>query len=129
MAVHETRIALTVPDFEAAVRFWRDALGLAQVAAWDGPDGGGIVLDAGRATIELLSAAHAAHVDDIEVGTRVAGPVRLALHVDDSDAVTDRLLAAGGQPVGGPVVTPWGDRNTRLADPDGLQLTLFEIPK
>jgi hypothetical protein len=25
-----------------------------------------------------------------------------------------------------PVVTPWGDRNARFEDPDGLQLTLFQ---
>jgi hypothetical protein len=27
-----------------------------------------------------------------------------------------------------PVVTPWGDYNVRLEDPDGMQITLFQAP-
>jgi len=61
----------------------------------------------------------------IEVGRRVAGPVRLALQVDDSAATAQRLAEAGGTIVGGPVVTPWNDRNVRLDPPEGVQLTLF----
>jgi hypothetical protein len=26
-----------------------------------------------------------------------------------------------------PVVTPWGDHNVRLQDPDGMQITLFQV--
>ncbi len=126
--VQETRISLTVPDLAAAIRFYRDALGLSELQSWDGPEGSGVVLYGGRATIELISPGEAARVDEIEAGARVSGPVRLALHVDDADPVTARLVMSGGQLVGGPVVTPWGDRNTRVAAPDGMQLTLFETP-
>ena len=38
------------------------------------------------------------------------------------------LERAGAEHLGGPVVTPWGDRNVRVRAPDGMQLTLFEIP-
>ena len=42
------------------------------------------------------------------------------------DEALTRLLAHGATLVHEPVVTPWGDRNLRLADPDGTQITLFE---
>jgi lactoylglutathione lyase len=126
--VHETRIALTVEDYPAAVRFYRDVLGLPALEEWDSPDGQGIVLDAGRATLELLSPDQAALVDRIEAGARVAGPVRLALHVDDSAGTAARLVAGGAVRVAEPVVTPWNHRNARVQAPDGMQLTLFELP-
>jgi len=39
--------------------------------------------------------------------------------VEDSTAAADALERAGAQRLGGPVVTPWGDRNVRLQAPDG----------
>jgi lactoylglutathione lyase len=128
MAVFETRVALTVTDFAAAVRFYRDVLGLPELEAWDGPDGRGVVLDGGRATIELLSPEQAELVDRIEAGRRVAAPVRLALHVEDSAGTAARLVEHGAEQVNDPVVTPWGHRNARVAGPEGMQLTLFEVP-
>ncbi len=67
-------------------------------------------------------------VGRIEGQRRVSGQVRLALRVPDLDAVVERLLAHGADIVHAPVVTPWGDRNVRLQDPDGMQITLFEVP-
>jgi len=125
--VRELRVALTVDDFDAALAFYRDALGLAQVADWSSPDGRVVVLAAGRATLELLDERPAEYVDEVEVGTRVAGHVRVALEVDDSAATLDVLERAGAERIAGPVVTPWKDRNVRLHAPDGLQLTLFTV--
>jgi catechol 2,3-dioxygenase-like lactoylglutathione lyase family enzyme len=127
MAVHELRVALTVEDYERTLGFYRDVLGLPQVEAWEDADGSGAVLDAGRATLEVLSTSHADMVDRIEVGQPVGARVRLALKVDDSAETAERLVAAGGELVGGPVVTPWAHRNVRLRDPDGMQLTLFTV--
>jgi lactoylglutathione lyase len=123
--VHELRAAVTVDDFDEAVGFYRDALGLPVVQEWDDGDGrSGAILDAGRATLELLSRAQSALVDEIEGGTSPV--IRVALEVDDSAATADRLEAAGGERLGGPVVTPWGHRNVRL-DAPGAQLTLFTV--
>ena len=124
--VRELRIALTVDDYERALAFYRDGLGLAVEEAWEGPSGA--ILPAGRATLEVLSTAMAEKVDDVEVGSRVSGPVRIALEVGDSMAVAKRLVEAGADPVGGPVETPWGDVNARVRAPDGMQLTLFTTP-
>jgi methylmalonyl-CoA/ethylmalonyl-CoA epimerase len=126
--VTELRVALTVGDFDGALAFYRDALGLAEIADWSSDTGRVVVLEAGRATLELLDEAQAATVDAIEAGRRVSGPVRLALEVADSDAVASRLVAAGAALMAAPVDTPWGDRNARLRAPDGLQLTLFTSP-
>jgi lactoylglutathione lyase len=123
--VTELRVALTVPDFEAALAFYRDALGLEQIADWSSDDGRVVVLEGGRATLELFDEAQADFVDRIEAGRRVSGPIRLALEVADSESTARRLLEAGGDAVAPPVTTPWGDRNARVRAPDGMQLTLF----
>jgi lactoylglutathione lyase len=124
-AVRELRLAVTVEDFEEALAFYRDALGLHQLESWEGEAGSGVVLDAGRATLELLSVRQAELVDDVEVGARVAGRVRVALEVEDSVAAARVLVTRGAEQLADPVVTPWSHRNVRLRAPDGLQLTLF----
>jgi catechol 2,3-dioxygenase-like lactoylglutathione lyase family enzyme len=123
--VTELRVALTVQDFGQALAFYRDTLGLEQTADWSSETGRVVVLDAGRATLELLDDAQAETVDTIEAGRRVAGTVRLALQVADSEDIAERLVVAGAVRVAPPVVTPWGDRNARVQAPDGMQLTLF----
>jgi catechol 2,3-dioxygenase-like lactoylglutathione lyase family enzyme len=125
MNVHELRVAVTVADYEEALRFYRDALGLDVVESWDEPHGSGAILDAGRATLEVLSAKQTALVDEIEGGK--SGPVRLAIEVDDSEAAAGTLVDGGAELLGGPVVTPWNHRNVRLRAPDGMQLTLFTV--
>ena len=121
----EFRVALTVEDFDGALSFYRDALGLEQLADWSSHDGRVVLLAAGRATLELLDEAQAEYVDRIEAGRRVAGPVRLAVAVPDSEAAARRLVEAGAEQIAEPVTTPWGDRNARVQAPDGMQLTLF----
>ena len=123
--VTELRVALTVEDFDRAVAFYRDALGLEQIADWSSATGRVVVLEAGRATLELFDGAQAESVDAIEAGRRVSGTVRFALRVEDSGGTADRLIAAGAERVAPPVITPWGDRNARVQAPDGMQLTLF----
>jgi lactoylglutathione lyase len=123
--VTELRIALTVDDFDAAVAFYRDTLGLELRDMWVADGARGVLLEAGRATLELFDEGQAAMVDEVEVGRRVAPKVRFAFRVADSAAVADRLEAAGGARIAGPVRTPWNDLNVRLEAPDGTQLTLF----
>ena len=93
--VLEMRLVVTAPDYDEALRFYRDVLGLREMGAFD--DGGGRVsiLDAGRATLELSDEPHAEHIDRLEVGRRVAGHVRVAFRVPDAGEATDRLVAAG----------------------------------
>lgn len=124
-SVTELRIALTVQDFDQALAFYRDALGLEQIADWSSEAGRVVALDAGRATLELFDDVQAETVDAVEAGRRVSGTVRLAAKVTDSEHMARRLVAAGAAQVAPPVMTPWGDRNARVRAPDGMQLTLF----
>jgi lactoylglutathione lyase len=123
--VTELRVALTVEDFDEALRFYRDALGLEQTADWSSENGRVVLLEAGRATLELMDEHQAALIDEVEAGQRVSGAVRLAVEVTDSEETARRLVAAGAEQVAPPVTTPWGDCNARVRTPDGMQLTLF----
>ena len=125
--VRELRLVLTVDDLDGALRFYRDELGLPEEESFESGDARGYVLAAGRATIELFNTAQAELIDEIEVGRRVAGPIRVALQVDDSAATAQRLGAAGASIVAGPVLTPWNHSNVRLDPPEGVQLTLFTV--
>lgn len=123
--VRELRLVVTVPDHDAAVRFYRDVLGLPELADFSSPDGRVILLGAGRATIEIVDQDQAEFIDRVEVGRRVAGQIRVALEVDDSAATTRRLADGGAEVLAEPTRTPWDSLNARLDAPGGLQLTLF----
>ena len=123
--VRELRLAVTAADWAAAVAFYRDQLGLPQLADFSSERGRVVLLDAGRATLELVDADQAAYIDEVEVGRRVAGAIRVAFEVDDSAAATDALVAAGAELIAPPTETPWRSLNARLEGPD-LQLTLFQ---
>lgn len=125
-AVHEMRLVVTATDYDDAVRFYRDVLGLRELGAFDDGAGRVVILDAGRATLELSDVAHAEHIDEMEVGRRVAGQIRVAFQIDDAGEATARLVAGGATLVAAPVETPWRSRNSRLEAPAGLQLTLFQ---
>lgn len=124
-SVRELRVCVTAADYEDALRFYRDVLGLKEVASFSGR-GRVTILEAGRATLELLEPEHAEFVDEVEVGRRVAGHVRLAFEVGDAREATSRLAGAGASVVAEPIRTPWNSLNARLEGPAGLQLTLFE---
>ncbi len=125
--IHQLRLVVTADDYDKAVAFYRDVLGMPELAVWSSPGGGRVILlDAGRATLELTDPKNAAFIDEVEVGRRVAGHVRVALEVDDSRAMTAAAIEGGAELVAEPTETPWRSLNARLKGPGGLQLTLFE---
>ena len=123
--VSELRLVLTVNDHARALAFYRDRLGLPELEAHEARGGHVTILDAGRATLEINDEPYAAFIDEVEVGRRVPGRVRVAFEVTDSDVATQQLVEAGARLVALPTPTPWNSRNARLRDPDGIQLTLF----
>ena len=127
IGVSELRLVVTVDDYDAAVAFYRDVLGLTEAAEYisDG-EGRVIILEAGRATLELTDRRHAEHIDALEVGHRAAGKYRVAFQVADAAAATRTLATHGADVIAEPVRTPWGSLNSRLEAPGGVQLTLFE---
>lgn len=126
--ISEMRVALTSANYDRLLRFYVTGLGIEPAQIWDNEQGKGLILDLGNATLELFDEAQALTVDQIEAGKRISGQVRFAFQVPDLNAAIERLLAHGAVLVHPPVVTPWGDYNVRLQDPDGLQVTLFQKP-
>ena len=127
MTVRQMRLVVEADDYDAAVRFYRDALGLPEELAVSGPDGAHVtIFDAGRATLELVNAAQHRYIDEQEVGRPVAGKYRVAFEVPDATDAARRLTDAGAELVARPVETPWRSLNARLEAPAGLQLTLFQ---
>lgn len=123
--VRELRLVVTTDDYDAAVRFYRDVLGMPERASFSSADGRVVILEAGRATLEIADPAQAEFIDRVEVGRRVAGHIRVALAVEDSRAMTEVLAAAGATIIAEATRTPWETMNARLEAPGGLQLTLF----
>jgi lactoylglutathione lyase len=124
----ELRIVLTTSDYDGALRLYRDVLGLTQIADYSAATGRVVVLAAGKATIELADEGHAAYVDEVEVGRRVAPQIRLAFEVNNVRQRTEALSASGATVVAAPTRTPWNSLNSRLETDDGIQLTLFGPP-
>jgi lactoylglutathione lyase len=123
--VHELRLVVTASDYEKALQFYRDVLGLEERAAFTSEGGRVAILEAGKATLELADQSHAEFIDEVEVGRRVAGHVRVAFKVDDSANTAAILVEAGATLLAHPRKTPWNSLNARLEGPAGLQLTLF----
>ncbi|MFH2039150.1 MAG: VOC family protein [Chloroflexota bacterium] len=122
----ELRVAITTSDYERLVEFYCGGLGLEPAAVWNNDGGRALMLEMGKATLELFDERQAQVVDQLEVGKRVSGQIRFALQVPDLKSAMERLLANGATLVHPPVQTPWGDTNVRLQDPDGIQVTLFQ---
>jgi catechol 2,3-dioxygenase-like lactoylglutathione lyase family enzyme len=126
-SVIQMRLVVEAEDYDEAVRFYRDVLGLREQAAFEGEgDARVAILDAGRATLEIANPAQKRMIDDVEVGRPVAPRIRVAFEVPDATSATDTLVREGAVLIASPRETPWRSLNSRLDAPAGLQITLFE---
>jgi len=125
--VRQLRVVVEAEDYDEAVRFYRDVLGMDEIAAFsEGGDDRVAILEAGRATFEIASPAHRVAIDRVEAGGTPSPKIRIAFEVDDSATATQEAEGAGAQVVAEPVLTPWRSLNSRLDAPAGLTITLFE---
>lgn len=125
--VRQLRLVVEAEDFDEAVAFYRDALGLPEQAAFEGAgDARVMILEAGRATLELANPAQKRMIDDAEAGGHESDRIRVAFEVGNTSSTTERLTSAGADLLVPPTVTPWRTVNSRMAAPAGLQITLFE---
>ncbi|HEY2348120.1 MAG TPA: VOC family protein [Puia sp.] len=126
MKVKELRIILTVDHLDEIIKFYRDVAGLKTSKEWRDASGSGIILEAGKASLELIDNQDAASIDEIEVGRRIAGPVRLALNIGENiEDASERFIAGGAIALADTKQAPWS-KVKRLQDPSGMQFTLFE---
>lgn len=124
-SVDELRLVLTVDDFDAAVHLYQEVLGMQAIPAVSSPGGRVVILEAGKATLELADTDHAAYIDEVERSRHGAGPVRIALRVGDAHATSTLLQRSGLNELAPPTQTPFGSTNARFEGPGGVQLTLF----
>jgi catechol 2,3-dioxygenase-like lactoylglutathione lyase family enzyme len=125
--VRQLRLVVEADDFDEALRFYRDVLGMPEAEAYSGPGGAEVViLDAGRATLELSNPAQVRFIDDVETDGGRSDRLRVALEVDDAPSVTDDLVEGGADLEAPARETPWRSVNARLRGPAGLQLTIFQ---
>lgn len=127
--IRQLRLVVHADDYEAAVRFYKDVLGMPEEESYSGEGGAEVViLNAGRATLEIANTEQIEMIDAVEVGARVAPKFRVALEVADTPAGAIAATQGGADLIASPTRTPWGSLNARLATPGGVQLTLFQEP-
>ena len=125
--VLQLRLVVEVDDFDEAVAFYRDVMGMPEEFFVESEGGALVVaLQAGRATLELVNPAQRRLIDQLEVGREVSRSIRVAFEVADAEVQTAQLVQAGAELIAPPTETPWRSLNSRLEAPAGLQITLFE---
>src|SRR5512141_230149 len=93
--VMELRLAMTTADYDRLVKFYCGALGVRPAQVWADNVGRALMIDMGRAYLEIIDEAQADSIDEIEAGKRVSGQIRFALRVPDLQAAMGRMIAAG----------------------------------
>ena len=105
--VRQLRLVVEADDYAEAVAFYRDVLGLRELEAYESDgDAHVVILDAGRATLEIANPAQKRLIDEVEVGRQVARRIRVAFEVDDTAARTREATAAGATQLAPPTRTP-----------------------
>jgi AcrR family transcriptional regulator/uncharacterized glyoxalase superfamily protein PhnB len=127
-AVRQLRVVVQAPDFEDALSFYRDVVGMPQAEAYEADGGARVaILDAGRATLEIANAAQVSFIDRVETdGDAPSDRIRIALEVEDANEAVDRLVDGGAAVEASARQTPWRSVNARLRGAADLQLTLFQ---
>jgi catechol 2,3-dioxygenase-like lactoylglutathione lyase family enzyme len=125
MIRHVAGIAEIVDDLDAAVRFYREALGLAV----EPKPGGGYaeVKLAGVLHFGLWERAHAARSTGV-APEQVPLGFTIGFEVDRVDDAASALGASGVRLVQAPHDEPWGQRTARFATPSGMFCEVSETP-
>lgn len=125
--MRQLRLVVQADDFDAALAFYRDVLGLPERAAFEGEgDARVVILEAGVATLELANPAQVRMIDAVEAEGTPSARLRVAFEVDDAERVTEQLVEGGAELIASARETPWRSLNSRLEAPAGLQVTLFQ---
>lgn len=124
----QLRLIIEAADFDEAVRFYRDVLGMPEQPAFaTGGDDRVSILHAGLATIEIATREHIRNIDQIEGAPHdPSSKLRIALEVDDTDSAVRATQDAGMELISGPVETPFRSLNARIQGPASWQVTFFE---
>jgi uncharacterized glyoxalase superfamily protein PhnB len=113
-----------VPDADAAVAFYTDAFGAAEIIRHRLPDGRVLFVELAVGPDKLLLSEEIAELSALAPATRLGSPVMLLLELDDVDTVFAHALAMGAS-VEMPVAEMfWGERYGIVRDPFGHRWSL-----
>jgi predicted enzyme related to lactoylglutathione lyase len=112
MEVLSSRVLLRPADFERSFRFYAESLGLHVYREWGSEATRGVVFFLGGGFLELSGSSR----------TSANENVSLWLQVRDVNAVGRELEEAGVEVFEPPTDKPWGLREKRIRDPDGLRI-------
>lgn len=126
--VRQMRLVVRADDFDEALAFYRDEMGMPQSAAYEADGGARVaILEAGRATLEIANPAQIAFIDGVETdGDAPSDPLRVALEVGDTVGTVADVVDAGARVEASARITPWNSLNARLRGRAGVQLTIFQ---
>jgi predicted enzyme related to lactoylglutathione lyase len=119
MEVLSSRVLLRPANFERSFRFYAQTLSLHIYREWGSGSTKGVVFFLGGGFLELSGSSD----------TPSSEKVSLWLQVRDVDAIGREFDEAGVDIVEAPVDKPWGLREMRVQDPDGMNLLIVEVPK
>jgi predicted enzyme related to lactoylglutathione lyase len=118
MEVLSSRVLLRPADFEHSFRFYAEILGLHVYREWGSGSTRGVVFFLGGGFLELSGTS------DVTSSEKMS----LWLQVRDVDTVGRELEDAGVEVLEAPTNKPWGLREMRARDPDGVRLVIVEVP-
>ncbi len=128
--ISELRLVIEAQDWDAAVEFYRDALGLPLREGYANGDSAQIVLEAGSASIELVHPELPPADSGRDAPTDLAAPssprIRLVVRSDDARETAAALHRAGADVVGDPQLTSIGTVKARVVGPDHMPITVFQ---
>jgi len=125
--VRQLRLVVRADDYDAALTFFRDVLGLPEREAYSADGGAEVtILEAGVATLEIANRAQVEFIDRVETDGHHSPALRVAFEVDDTATMTATLVDGGAELIASPRVTPWRSLNARVAAPEGVEITIFQ---
>lgn len=128
--ISELRLVIEAHDWNAAVEFYRDALGLPLREGYANDESAQIVLEAGSASIELvhpeLPSARAERDAPTELDSPPSARLRLVVRSDDARETSTALEAVGAEVVESPHLTTIGTVKARVLGPDRMPITVFQ---
>ena len=121
MEVLTSRLLLRPIDFDRSIAFYRDTIALGIYREFGEGGVGGVVFFIGGGLLEVSGSAPG--------GERPSESLRLWFQVRDVDATHAELQAAGVSIQRPPRNEPWGLREMWIADPDGIQIAIIQVPE
>ncbi len=121
-------VALKAADFDAALKFYTEGLGMKFYTSWGEGNGKIAMLDLGDGGIlELFAGGDECHGGN-------AGYIHFALKVDDVDAAFDRAIECGARVKSKPAVVPLDSKPVKLTlncgfvyGPSGEEIEFFKV--